>query len=233
MELNKYKYTILFVEDEEEVRENYVLYLENFFESVYQAKDGKEAYEIYKDKKPDIMIVDINLPYLNGIDLLKEIRKTDHTTKAIMLTAHADTKYLLDASELKLTKYLIKPVSRTKLHEALTIAIEELYNFKVSSTNQKIEIDTTYTWDNDLKILYNKQDTVSLTAKERKLASILFSDIDKIFSYDDLIYQIWEYNENGNTDSIKTLIKNLRRKLPNGVIKNIFGIGYKIELDLE
>ena len=231
MKLNKYKFSILFVEDEMEVRENYVLYLENIFENVYQAKDGQEAYKIYKELKPDIMIIDINIPKLNGIELLKMIRKTDHTTKAIMLTAHADTKYLLEASELKLTKYLVKPVSRAKLHEALGIAVEELYNFKVSSVAKQLSLSENYIWDLDLDILYHHDQTVTLTAKERKLATILFSDTDKIFSYDDLIYRLWDYDENGNADSIKTLIKNLRRKLPKNIIKNIFGIGYKIEIN--
>ena len=108
MNIDVKEYDILFIEDEEAIRANYVKYLQRHFRNVYEAQDGEEAYEIYKKKKPHILVVDINIPKLNGIELLKKIREDDHTTKALMLTSHTDTNYLLDAASLQLTKYLIK-----------------------------------------------------------------------------------------------------------------------------
>lgn len=67
-----YPYKILFVEDEKVTRENYVMYLKMHFQEVYEAEDGEKAYELYKEKHPDIMIIDINIPKLNGLELLKK-----------------------------------------------------------------------------------------------------------------------------------------------------------------
>ena len=100
-------YKILLVEDEKAIKENYVTYLKMFFEEVYEAEDGEKAYELYKTKKPDIMIIDINIPKLNGLDLLEKIRQNDHSTKAILLTAHSDKSFLFKAIPLKLVKYLV------------------------------------------------------------------------------------------------------------------------------
>jgi len=121
-----YPYKILFVEDEEATRKNYVTYLKMLFSEVYEAKDGEIAYQLYKEKKPDILILDVNIPKLNGLELLEKIRENDYTTKAIMFTAHSDQNFLLQAVSLQLTKYLVKPVSRQELKEALDLAISEL-----------------------------------------------------------------------------------------------------------
>jgi len=131
--MEQFNYTILLVEDEIEIRHNFVLYLKHFFKAVYEASNGNEAYSIYKDKKPDIMIIDINLPSMNGLELLSKIRQNDHTTRALMLTAHAHSEYLMKATELKLTKYLLKPISRAELKEALELTIGELQRFTTIS----------------------------------------------------------------------------------------------------
>lgn len=226
---NKYKYTLLFIEDEEAIRKNYVSYFNMLFETVYEAADGEEAYQIYKEKKPDIMIIDINIPKLNGIDLLKKIREKDHSTKAIMLTAHSDVSFLLKATGLKLTKYLIKPVSRDELKSALNIALEELSKFSVVS-KKTLTLDEDHIWDCELEELKKDSKTIKLTNKEKKVLKLLITNPEKTFTPDDIIFEVWDdYNE-GNFSSLRTIIKNLRKKVPKEMIKNIFGIGYKIEL---
>lgn len=123
-----YPYKVLFIEDEKATRENYTMYLKMLFTEVYEAADGEKAYEIYKDKKPDIMIIDINIPKLNGLDLLRKIRQKDNDTKVIMLTAHTDKSLLFDAISLNISKYLVKPISRKDLKETLGLIIDELKN---------------------------------------------------------------------------------------------------------
>lgn len=133
-------YKILIIEDEQETRQNYALYLKTLFNEVYEAQDGEKGYQIYQEINPHIMIVDINLPKLNGLELLKKVRQNDQSTKAIMLTAHTDKDFLLEATTLKLNRYLVKPVNRKDLKEALTTAVKELENYRFSSI-KKIHID--------------------------------------------------------------------------------------------
>lgn len=222
-------YDLLYVEDEDEVRRNYIEYLERFFQNVYEAADVKEALKIYKSKKPAILIIDINLPGKSGIDFLRKIRESDHTTKAIMLTANSDVETLLNATELKLTKYLVKPVSRSDLREAIALAEEELLSYTVVS-KKIIKMKDSFYWDNETQQLFCKDEEIALRKKEIELLTLLFSNPHKIFSVEDIVLELWYYSEKDKGDALKTLIKALRRKLPKDTIKNVFGVGYKIEV---
>ena len=223
----QYKYTILFVEDEVILRKNYAMYLEMMFETVYEASDGEEAYTIYKEKKPDILIVDINIPKLNGLDLLKKIREHDHRTKAIMLTAHRDKDFLLRATSLKLTEYLVKPISRTVLDSALNKVIDELKNFTTIAIKNKI-LSNGYMWNYDTRELSCNGKIINLTKKEQMVFKLFMDNLDLVLSVDTILYNVWDDNIEANSSTLKTLLKNLRRKLPKDMIKNVHGVGYKI-----
>ncbi len=222
------KFDILFVEDEKAIRDNYVRFLKRYFANVYEAEDGEIAYKIYQEKKPQILIVDLNIPKLNGLELLAKIRKIDHSVKAIMLTAHTESKYLLEATSLKLTKYLVKPVNRDTLKSALNLAISELSNFEVISKNL-ISLKNGYLWDLNNSELINNNVSILLTNKERKILCLFFKNINKTLSYDEIIMDVWYDYEEDKIDALKTIIKNLRKKLPKDTIQNVFAVGYKVE----
>ena len=220
-------YKILLVEDEKAIRENYVTYLKMFFSEVFEAEDGEKAYELYKLKKPDIMIIDINIPKLNGLDLLERIRENDYSTKAIMLTAHSDKSFLLKAVGLKLTRYLVKPVSRKDLKEALKLTIDEVLKFNVI-TVQKIDLPDDYSWDFQLKELKYHNVIVELTNKEKIFLELLFSHKNRVFTYDEISDYVWGYDDSIPLNGLKNIVKRLRKKLPEDTILNIFNEGYKI-----
>jgi two-component system, OmpR family, response regulator VanR len=222
-----YPYKILFVEDEKAIRENYVIYLKTFFAEVFEAEDGEKAYELYKSKKPDILIVDINIPKLNGLELLEKIRENDYTTKAIMLTAHTDKSFLLKAVTLNLTKYLVKPVSRKDLNEALESTINEILKYNVIAV-QKIDLTEKYSWNMELKELKHHNNIIELTNKERSLLELLFSHKNRVFTYEQIFEYVWGYDESITLNGLKNIIKRLRKKLPENTILNIFNEGYKI-----
>ena len=224
---NSYPYKILFVEDDQVIRENYVTYLKMFFSEVFEAEDGEKAYELYKLKKPDIMIIDINIPKLNGLDLLERIRENDYSTKAIMLTAHSDKSFLLKAVGLKLTRYLVKTVSRKDLKEALKLTIDEVLKFNVI-TVQKIDLPDDYSWDFQLKELKYHNVIVELTNKEKIFLELLFSHKNRVFTYDEISDYVWGYDDSIPLNGLKNIVKRLRKKLPEDTILNIFNEGYKI-----
>jgi len=221
------EYSVLFIEDEKAIRDNYVSYLKKHFKNVYEAEDGESAFSIYQSKRPELLIVDINIPKLNGLDLLRKIRETDRETKAIMLTAHADVKYLLEATELNLSKYLVKPITRKELKDALSCAIDDINNFTITA-NKRINVKENYFWNNETRELHNGNSLVSLTKTELEIFSFLVLNANRVTTYEECIWKIWgEYNDY-KTDAFKTLIKNLRKKLPPNTIENVFGIGYKL-----
>lgn len=152
-------YDLLYVEDEKEVRKNYIEYLGRFFNHIYEASTAEEAYKIYEKKRPSILVVDINLPGMSGIEFMQKIRKNDHTTKAIMLTANSDVETLLSATELKLTKYLVKPVSREDLKNALHLVLEEIRDY-TTIPNKIIKLKESFYWDQENKKLLRETQRV-------------------------------------------------------------------------
>lgn len=220
---------ILFADDEPEIREIMSSILSDIVDELYIAKDGNEAYAIYKSKKPDIMLLDINMPNCSGIEMAKKVRESDHATRIIIITAYSDTENLLSATELKLTKYIVKPLTTEKLLEALELATQEISNFQ--TTNKKnIYLKENFIWNNDKQILLSGNIEINLTPKERKILHILFSNINNTITYDTLLIEVWEDFENYSIDTLKTMMKNIRKKLPKETITNVYATGYKIIL---
>jgi len=220
---------ILFADDEPAIRDIMKNILADLVNELYIAKDGNEAFEIYKNKKPDIMLLDINMPNCSGLEMAKKVRESDHATRIIIITAYSDTTNLLSATELKLTKYIVKPLTTDNLLEALELAAEEISNFK--TTNRKnIYLKDNYIWDNDAQTLLKSNNEIKLTPKERKILSILFSNLNTTITYDNLLIEVWDDFENYSIDTLKTMMKNIRKKLPEETITNVYATGYKIIL---
>lgn len=105
------KHSVMYVEDEPEIQRNIAEYLGNYFGEVHLASDGQEALDQYSTHRPDVLLLDINLPNIDGLTVAKKIRESDQNTEIVMLTAFTEKEKLLKAIELKLTKYLVKPVA--------------------------------------------------------------------------------------------------------------------------
>lgn len=218
---------VLYAEDEKELRDIMAEILSLEIEELYLAEDGEKAYELYKTKKPDIIVSDINMPKLTGIEFIQKVRQNDHNTRVIMLTAYSDLDYLLESTELKLTKYLLKPVSGSALFEALQLAYEELKSFRITN-KKKLSLEENFYWDFKEQSLVQNDEEIHLTPKERKILNLLFFNLNQTITYDMLINEVWEDSEIYGVDSIKTMIKNLRKKLPKNTINNVYGTGFKV-----
>lgn len=118
--------TLLYAEDEEGIRKPMTNSLSYYFKEVYEAQNGDEGLKIYDHKRPDIILTDLRMPIKDGLYMVKEIRKSDKKTPILMITAHTDKEYLLSAIELKIEKYLIKPVALDELLAALRLCIEDI-----------------------------------------------------------------------------------------------------------
>ena len=222
-------YSILYIEDEQEIRENYAMHLKKYFSIVHTAVDGLDGYEKYKKYKPDILLVDINLPKLNGIELLEKIREKDHTTKAIMLTGNSGVDFLLSASSLKLTKYLVKPVSRGEFKCALDLVIKELSTFETKSKDILVLRDN-FLWNYESKELFDNAEKISLTPNETLMLELFFLNLNANVTYDELSLHLYNDESSDKVNSVKIILKKLRKKLPLGLIENIYAVGYKLNL---
>lgn len=221
-------YSILYAEDEDQVRENYVLYLENYFGKIYEASNGREALDTYYDKKPDVLLLDITMPEINGIEVIRRIREHDEKTPIIILSAHSHKEYLFDAIKLKLVDYLVKPINRREFKTILQTTIEKLNEEEASSCEEnKVYVSDTCYWDKGVRIFFHENRVLDLTKNETKLFELLLEKKNQVVTQNDISNYVWNNEESEINDAgIRNLVKRLRRKMPVDIIQSIYGSGY-------
>jgi len=215
--------SILYVEDEEGIRKKVSDSLRYYANKVIEASNGKVGLEMYYKEKPDIIFTDIMMPVMDGIELVKTIRKEDSKTPIVMVTAHTDKEYLLSAVELHLEQYIVKPINLKELKSVLEKCLA------VICKNQAItkELPCGYDYDFDHKMLTCKGEEIKLTKREIAFFELLLQNKNRVVTYDELQNYIWE--DDVMTDAaLKSLIRNIRHKFPKDYIKNLSGIGYRL-----
>ncbi|MFT5835988.1 MAG: two-component system response regulator VanR [Sulfurimonas sp.] len=214
---------VLFVEDEEIIRKKTVSSLEYIVGQVKAASNGIEALDILKTFTPDLIITDLKMPDMNGIELIKKIRKNNTEICIIVLTAYSDEKYLIELIDMHIEKYIIKPINLEKL----IIALEHCYKLFISSKSFFKQLPDEYEYDWNQKMLLHKDKLITLTKKEILFLELLFKNIKNITSFEELQDVVWQ--DSIMTDNaLRSLVKNLRKKLPKDFIMNLSGIGYKV-----
>lgn len=111
--------SVLYAEDEAIIRMAIGQKLKNYFKKVYVAKDGKEAMDVYLQSHPDVLILDLEMPYKNGIEIAGEVRQNNPDIPIVILTAYSEKTFMHTAMGYDLISYLIKPVRDDKLLETL------------------------------------------------------------------------------------------------------------------
>ena len=218
-------FTLLYVEDQDSVRKSAVEYLSRITAEVIEAKDGKEAISLWKKHKPDIIITDINMPRLNGLDMASYIRANDKDVQIIVATAHSDTEYLLKAVELQLVKYIIKPITKEKLINALEMSIKLIsdkskFNLRLSETSSYNAYE---------KVIIDKNREIRLTKNELLFLDLLAHHHTRVVPYAEIEDAIWAY-EGMSQDAIRSLVRGIRKKVPEETIENVSGIGYRLHI---
>ncbi len=224
----KRQISLLYIEDDLDIREIYLDSIKEEVELLYFASDGEEGYEAYLKHKPDIILLDINMPKLDGLSLAKKIRESDSNVKIIITTAYSEQEKLLQAIELYLIKYILKPIDPTILKEALQKAKSEIM-LKEEEQRAIYRLDEETIWDFDAEKLYKNGVEIKLTKNERRLLKFLSTDKDKVFSFFDIFNHISydDFDKEYNSNQVRALVKLLRKKVPKDSIVNIYGEGYR------
>ncbi len=215
--------SLLYVEDEPLIRQNAVEYLSRYCKKVLQAKDGEDGLAKYQAHSPDLIISDIKMPKLNGLDFAAKVRQTDKTTPIILVTAHTDTEYLLKAVELQLIKYIVKPITSEKLQEALAMACDVLE----TDYTRSIKLDKHTEYDTLNQTLFQNKTPIKLTHNELLFFDFLVKNRQRAITYEEIEALIWAY-EGMSMDALRSLVRGLRKKLGENFIKNVSGVGYRL-----
>lgn len=214
-------YTILCVEDEDGIRKRLVNTLKYYFDEVYEASNAEDAYTLYYEHKPTIIISDIEMPKKNGIQLITDIRKNDLTTIVIMLTAYSSEEYLLSLINLNINHYILKPLTS----ETLLSGIIKAFGNKLEN---KIEFSDEMYFNMKERELYYQNKVITLRKRDKDFLLLLHENKNRILTYSLIEEYIWK-DKSMSMSALKTFIKELRQRLPIDLIINVPQEGYRLK----
>ena len=218
-------FTVMYVEDDKKLQNKIALSLDLFFKSCITANNGIEALESYKKIKCDIVISDINMPYMDGIDLTKELLQLNKNQIIIIVSAYDDSKYLIKLINLGIKHFILKPIISDNFIKILYTCCQELNKLD----NDLIQLSNNFFWNKNKLELQNNGNIIRLTNSEITILNLMILNPYQIFSNEDLYNAIF-YNDiekELSINSIRLIIKRLRKKLPSNMIENIYSKGYK------
>lgn len=212
---------VLLLEDEFMLLSSVKLFLIGKNIEVDSFKNGKEARNAIKMKKYDMYILDINVPDVSGLDILRRIRKTDKFTPVIIITASIDIESIDKAYALGCSEYLKKPFNLRELE----IRMERL---KKASDDLNVRINLEYEFDLKKSLLMKNGTIHKLTKTQNRLIGVLVENLDRIVSFEDLKLLVWDDYDISDI-TIRSLIKRIRESTEDvDFIQTFRGIGYRI-----
>ena len=219
---------ILIVEDEANIRELLRLYLEREGYTVIEAENGVEGIKQWKSEKPDMLLLDVMMPVMDGWTVCKEIR-AESDVPIIMLTAKGETADRVSGLEMGADDYIVKPL---EMPEVIARVRAVFRRMAPDETPEKLSFDNLVI-DKQAYDLVIKGKRVDAPPKEIELLYYLASSPNRVFTRAQLLDDVWGFDYFGDTRTVDEHVKRLREKLE-GVsdkweLKTVWGVGYKFE----
>ena len=229
--------SILLVEDFEPLRLEMGEVLESICKEVHLAADGQEGLLLYEqalhDGDPfDLVISDIQMPVMNGIQLSKKIRAYNDDQAIIILSAHADSEYLVELINIGISKFLPKPINHDELCDILYSEGKKLNRQKIKMVvdSPNIILAPGYVWNTKIMVLTHNDLVIDLTKHELLLLQYFLRKKEHICSNIDIMEDFYNQGIEISEKNIRNLIFKLRRKIPKECIISVYGLGYKFLL---
>lgn len=210
---------ILLLEDDLLFGETLIDLLEDY--EVTHSPNGQNALDFTFKEKFDLYLLDINVPLIDGITLLKELREADDNTPAIFLTSHKEKSKLLNAFSSGCDDYIKKPFDNDELLLRIKALLKRVDDKKVTCIG-KLCLDTIHH-----RILYDDVE-LDLSVKEYKLLSLLMSHIDSTVPKELIINELWNFDEGGSDGALRVYVSRIKQLVPDIKIENVRAIGYKL-----
>ena len=219
---------ILIVEDEANIRELLRLYLEREGYTVFEAENGVEGIKKWKSDKPDMLLLDVMMPVMDGWEVCREIR-AESDVPIIMLTAKGETADRVSGLEMGADDYIVKPL---EMPEVIARVRAVFRRIAPDDAPEKLSFDNLVI-DKQAYDLVIKGKRVDAPPKEIELLYFLASSPNRVFTRAQLLDEVWGFDYFGDTRTVDVHVKRLREKLE-GVsdkweLKTVWGVGYKFE----
>ena len=188
--------------------------------------NGQVALEALIEQKFDIALLDINTPQISGIDVLKTIRKEyKNNTPTIILTAYQDTKHLKESFENGVDDYIKKPYDLEELDQRI---LKLCRQFLINQDN-KIQIDKNLFFEPESCQVFKNDVIINLALKERDILKYFCTHKNRVISSEELLQNIWAYDDMPTDATIRVYIKNLREIIGKNKITTVRAVGYRFE----
>ncbi|MEK4564807.1 response regulator transcription factor [Alkalihalobacillus sp. FSL R5-0424] len=228
---------ILVVDDEERIRRLLRMYLERENYSIEEATNGQKALEMALETEYDLILLDVMMPEMDGVEMCQELRKSK-ATPVMMLTAKGEEGNRVQGFEVGADDYIVKPFSPREVVLRVKALLRRSSTTKFLQTDVQTKdllVFNQLTIDNDAhRVSVDGQD-IGLTPKEYELLYYLAQSPDKVFSREQLLKDVWNYEFFGDLRTVDTHVKRLREKLNRvseetaSMIATVWGVGYKFE----
>nr|WP_281260058.1 response regulator transcription factor [Alkalibacterium olivapovliticus] len=228
---------LLVVDDEDRIRRLLKMYLEKADYDIDEAENGRIALDMAMENEYDLILLDVMMPEMDGIQVAEEIRK-EKETPIMMLTAKGEELNRIQGFEVGVDDYIVKPFSPREIVLRVAAIIKRTRSASgasdlggdVSDTLKLPHLEI----DNDSRRVTADGKTVNLTPKEYDLLHYLMSAPDQIFGREQLLREVWKYEFFGDLRTVDTHVKRLREKLKKEsdiaakMIETVWGLGYKL-----
>ena len=216
---------ILVVEDEKDIQNIIKAFLENAEYKVETADDGLDAINFIQKNNYDLILLDIMLPKVDGFTICEMIRKNSNIP-IIILTALTDEESQLKGFDKLADDYITKPFSMPVLLKHIEAIFRRTNN---SNENTSILKYKNITLNTENYEVYVDNQKVTLTFREYEILKLFLENQGKVFTRDNILNSIWNYDYFGDDKIVNTHIKNIRKKLGYEYIETVRGVGYKID----
>ena len=229
------KYVILIADDEAEIRDLLRLYLENSGYDVLEAADGLEALAILKKEHVDLAVLDVMMPCMNGLHVLKKIRETSNNPVLVFSAKDADSDKILGLN-LGADDYLTKPFNPLEAVARIQSNIRRFYSLgghdgKMESETANLKVRD-LTLDTESCVLYREKEPIELSSVEYRIMYMFMEHPGKVFTKGQIFQAGWNEEYMDDDNNVMVCISKLRAKLSNDgskYIKTVRGLGYRLE----
>ena len=220
-----YPLCALYVEDNEEVRRQTAKILKLFFHQVIDCGDGREGIDKFKAGKIDIVFTDINMPGINGLEMLEQIKQIDPSVKTVIFSAYDESKFFTKAISIGVDGYILKPFTT----EDLLSVLEKITQSIETKPGKFIYLSGDFVWDKQSLTLSKAGEIIKLTKNETSLLQLLLSSSGRIASGPEIENELFEDCDEYDDKRVRNIISRFHRKIGYKLIENIYSQGYRIK----
>ncbi|KAB7883128.1 response regulator transcription factor [Poseidonibacter ostreae] len=217
---------ILLLEDDTILNEIIEEHLLELHYDVVSIMNGSEAEEVIYDENFDLLLFDVNVPNINGFDLLRNLRKNNINIPTIFITSRDTSDDVKTGFNAGADDYIKKPFELSEL----VLRIENIKRLRQIDSFGQIQISNDVFYDYNRKVIINTNGEFNLSKTEAKLLEYFIKSKNKTISIEEISINNWVYDEMPEATTIRTYIKNLRKKLDSDAISTLKGIGYRFNL---